>query len=80
VQNSRDTGDTIRHVVVRVRRMIDAVLASAGHAPLKADDLIDQPIVLRQQNAAAVQQWQQVAIKIGLRRLADLVADPVLAK
>jgi hypothetical protein len=68
VQNGRDTRDTIRHVVVPVRRMIDAILASAGHAPLKADDLRNQPIVARQHDAAAVQQWQQVAIKVGLRR------------
>jgi len=57
--------------------MIDAVLAGASHAALKADDLRNQPIVARQHDAAAVQQWQQVAIKIGLRRLADFV-DPVL--
>ena len=79
MQDSRDTGDTIRNVVVRVRRMIDAVLG-AGHAALKADDLRNQPIVARQHDAAAVQQWQQVAIEIGLRRLADFVAEPVLAK
>src|SRR5262249_54265704 len=60
--------------------MIDAVLAGARHAPLKADDLRNQPIVARQHDAAAVQQWQQVAIEIGLRPLADLVADPLLAK
>jgi len=80
VQNGRDTGDAIRHIVVPVRRMIDAVLASAGHAALKADDLRNQPIVARQDDATAVQQWQQVAIEIGLRRLADFVADPMLAK
>src|SRR5262249_23642408 len=60
--------------------MIDAVLAGAGHAALKSDDLRNQPIGARQHGAAAVQQWQQVAIKIGLRRLADFVADPLLAK
>jgi len=80
VQNNRDTGDTIRHVVVPVRRMIDAVLAGARHAALEADDLRNQPIVARQHDAAAVQPRQQVAIEIGLRRLADFVADPVLAK
>ena len=60
--------------------MIDAVLAGTSHAALEADDLRNQPIVARQHDAAAVQQCQQVAIEIGLRRLADLVADPVLAK
>jgi len=35
MQNGRDTGDTIRQVVVPVRRMIDAVLSGAGHAALK---------------------------------------------
>src|SRR5262249_16342386 len=80
VQNSRDTGDTIRHAVVPVRLMTDAVLAGAGPAPLEADDLRNQPIVARQHDAAAVQQGQQVAIEIGLRRLADFVAEPVLAK
>jgi hypothetical protein len=80
VQNSRDTRDTIRHVVMPVRPMIDAVLAGAGHAALKADDLRNQPIAARQHDAAAVEQWQQVAIKIGLWRLADFVADSMLAK
>src|SRR5262249_24460618 len=52
----------------------------ASFAALKTDDLRNQPIVARQHDAAAVQQWQQVAIKIGLRRLADLEADRLLAK
>src|SRR5262249_53213346 len=47
VENDRDTRDAIRHVVVPVRRMIDAVLAGASHAALKAADLGHQPIVAR---------------------------------
>src|SRR5215471_3223828 len=63
-----------------IRAVINATDASRIIRALKTDDLRNQPIVARQHDAAAVQQWQQVAIKIGLRRLADLVADPLLAK
>ena len=59
--DARDGADNaangVGDVVVRAGRMVDAVAAGARDPPLQADDLGDEPIMARQHDAAAVQQW-----------------------
>ena len=48
----------VGEVVVPSRAVVDAVLAGAGRAPLKAVQLIHQALRLRQHDAARVEQGQ----------------------
>src|SRR4029079_15729859 len=70
----------IRQVVVSVRGVVNRILAGARHAALETDDLRDEAVVLRQHDAAAVQQRQQVAVEVGLGLLRDLVAEAMPAE
>ena len=67
----RRAGNAVRQVVVSVRGVVNRILAGARHAALETDDLRDQAVVLRQHDAAAVQQRQQVAVEVGLGLLRD---------
>ena len=75
-----DAGNGIRQVVVSVRGVVNRILAGARHAALETDDLRDEAVVLRQHDAAAVQQRQQVAVEVGLGLLRDLVAEAMPAE
>ena len=66
-----DAGNGIRQVVVSVWGVVNRILAGARHAALETDDLRDEAVVLRQHDAAAVQQRQQVAVEVGLGLLRD---------
>jgi len=66
-----DAGNDIRQVVVSVRGVVNRILAGTRHAALETDDLRDEAVVLRQHDAAAVQQRQQVAVEVGLGLLRD---------
>src|SRR5215471_20166338 len=57
-QRVDDAGDGVGEVVVPVRSVVDRILAGAGDAPLKADDLTDRAIVPRQRDASSVQPRQ----------------------
>ena len=54
--DARDGADNaangVRDVVVAVRRMADVVFAAARNPSLEADDLGDEPIILRQSATA----------------------------
>ena len=63
-----------------VRGVVNRILAGARHAALETDDLRDEAVVLRQHDAAAVQQRQQVAVEVGLGLLRDLVAEAMPAE
>jgi putative tryptophan/tyrosine transport system substrate-binding protein len=58
----------------------DAVAAGGRDPPLQADDLGDEPIMARQGDAARVEQRQHVPEQVGLRLLADFVADALPAE
>ena len=55
--------------------MISAVTAAARGTPFQAAQLIDHLRMFQQVNPSRIYQWEQVAIEIGLRRRALLVAD-----
>jgi hypothetical protein len=46
----------------------------------ETDDLRDEAVVLRQHDAAAVQQGQQVAVEVGLGLFRDLAAEAMPAE
>jgi len=72
-----NAGNGVCDVVVAVRRMADAVFAAARNPSLEADDLGDEPIILRQGDLSRVEQRQHVPEQIGLGLFADFVADAV---
>ena len=75
-----DAGNGIRQVIVSVRGVVNRILAGARHTALETDDLRDEPVVLRQHDAAAVQQRQKIAVEVGLGLLRNLVAEAMPAE
>jgi len=65
----------VGNIVVLVARVVDDVVAAAGDVTLKAHELVEQPVVLGQHDAARIEQRQRVTIQVALRLLARLVAD-----
>ena len=55
--------------------MVDTVFTGAADLTLEANNLADDTVALRQQDAAAVQQREQIAIEIGLGLFAKFVAN-----
>ena len=64
---------------MRSLRTINGVVAAARDAPLQADQMSDEALVVEQFDPAAVNQWQ-VAVEVGLRLRCRLVADVTLAR
>ena len=60
--------------------MVDHIVAAARNVTLKADKLIEQPVVLGQRDAATVEHRKRVTIEVGLDLLARLVTDAALQK
>ena len=60
--------------------MIDAVLAATCGATFKTRELVDEAVGFREDDAARVQEGQQVAVKVGLWFLADGVVNAAFAE
>jgi hypothetical protein len=60
--------------------VINTVAATAGGAPLEADQLSNQPRVIQQLNPTGIDQRQQVTIQFRLGLGRQLVADAEAAK
>ena len=73
-------GNTVCNVVMRARPVINAVAATASNTAFKPAQLIDQLRIVEQPNAAGIDQRQQIAVEIGLRRRRLLVFDRELAE
>src|SRR5664279_3187760 len=60
--------------------MVDRVLAGARGAPLKADQLIDEPIVIKKVHTARIDERQEPQIYFASRLVGHLVVDAKLSK
>jgi hypothetical protein len=76
----RGASDGVGKIIKRPRRVIDAVMAAAGHLAFQTHDLPHQAIMARQHNALGIQHRQQGGILIRLRPLDGLVNQVVLAE
>jgi hypothetical protein len=66
----QSAGNRVGNVIMRAGRMIDDISPGAAtNAPLQATELRDKPGIVEQLDPAAVQQRQQLAVKIALRFL-----------
>jgi hypothetical protein len=72
--------DAVGQVIVRARRMVDAVAPAARSAALEPDELRSQARIVEQLAAAAVQDRQDVSVQIALDLLADQILDTVRAE
>ena len=75
-----NAGDRVGNVVVGAGSVIDRIAAATGNPALQASTTAQYSRVVEQRDLAAVDQRQQVAIKIGLRRRRLLIGDAVLAE
>lgn len=75
-----DARHRVGAVVMSPRGMVDGFAPAARHAPLKADQLVDELPVSEQIDRLAVQDGQQVQVQLGARKLGRLVFDPALAE
>ena len=66
-------GNGIRHVIVAAVGMRDGVPANRAGATLKPYDLPHKAIIARQDDAATVQKWQQIAEQFTLGLLGQVV-------
>ena len=60
-------GDGVGNIIVPANRMRNGVPAAAAHGALERDELRDQAVVARQQDAPGVEARKQVCFRIGLR-------------
>ena len=63
-----EPGHGIDKVIKSVRRMIDAVATAARSAPFQSTKLSDQSRMIQQFYAGGIDQRQQVAVQVRLRR------------
>ena len=72
----RCTSNRIGNIVVSVAGVINIFLsAPTCDGALQADDLRQEAVVARQRDASAVEEREQVDVKLALRFLRGLVAD-----
>src|SRR5262249_44279149 len=69
--------NSVGEVVVRGRRVVDAVPASASGAALEAEELSVKPRYIEELEAPGVHEGQQVSVQLGLRVVRWLVGDAV---
>ena len=69
----RRAGNSVRDVIVATVGMRDGVPANRTGATLKPNDLALKPITARQDDAATVQKWQQIAEQFTLGLLGQVV-------
>ena len=60
--------------------MVDLVAPGAACAALQAEELSLQAIIVEQRDGAAVQQWQELLVYLGLGELTRIVLDPVASE
>ena len=72
----RCASNSIGNIVVSVPCMVNVFLSAATRdGALQADDLRQEAVVARQRDASAVEEREQVDVKLALRFLRGLVAD-----
>jgi hypothetical protein len=67
-------------VVVRARRVVDAVPTAARRSPLQPAELGHETRMIEQLDAVAVQERQKIRVQAGLRFRALLAADALRGK
>jgi hypothetical protein len=60
----RNGHGTIGKIVVLISRVVDHIVAAARNVTLKTDKLVEQPVVLRQNDAAGIEHRKRVTIKV----------------